>query len=142
MTESATTTGLMGEYITAAAILGLGWRVSPAQQDSVDLVAWDSTGSVFMRVQVKSGHLRTRETRRNAYQFQNGSGRLKKHLPTLAHFDILAHCAIEQRKVHFQAACCVNQFSQRRQPSFFEQPDIEADSWQKAVEIIMETRSG
>jgi hypothetical protein len=36
----------------------------------------------------------------------------------------------------------VNRFSQRRQPGFFEQPDIEADSWQKAVEIIMETRNG
>jgi len=131
----------MGEYITAAAILGLGWRVSPAQQDSVDLVAWNGDG-VFMRVQVKSGHLRTRETRRNAYQFQNGSGRLKKHLPTLAHFDILAHCAIEQRKVHFQAACCVNRFSQRRQPGFFETPDLELDSWEKAYQIIMETRNG
>lgn len=141
MTKSATTTGLIGEYITAAAILGLGWRVSPAQQDSVDLVAWNGDG-VFMRVQVKSGHLRTRETRRNAYQFQNGSGRLKKHLPTLAHFDILAHCAIEQRKVHFQAACCVNQLSQRRQPGFFETPDLELDSWEKAYQIIMETRDG
>ena len=141
MTKSATTTGLIGEYITAAAILGLGWRVSPAQQDSVDLVAWNGDG-VFMRVQVKSGHLRTRETRRNAYQFQNGSGRLKKHLPTLAHFDILAHCAIEQRKVHFQAACCVNQLSQRRQPGFFETPDLELDSWEKAYQIIMGTRNG
>ena len=141
MTKSATTTGLIGEYITAAAILGLGWRVSPAQQDSVDLVAWNGDG-VFMRVQVKSGHLRTRETRRNAYQFQNGSGRLKKHLPTLAHFDILAHCAIEQRKGHFQAACCVNQLSQRRQPGFFETPDLELDSWEKAYQIIMETRDG
>jgi hypothetical protein len=141
VTKSATTTGLIGEYITAAAILGLGWRVSPAQQDSVDLVAWNGDG-VFMRVQVKSGHLRTRETRRNAYQFQNGSGRLKKHLPTLAHFDILAHCAIEQRKVHFQAACCVNQLSQRRQPGFFETPDLELDSWEKAYQIIMETRDG
>jgi len=141
VTKSATTTGLIGEYITAAAILGLGWRVSPAQQDSVDLVAWNGDG-VFMRVQVKSGHLRTRETRRNAYQFQNGSGRLKKHLPTLAHFDILAHCAIEQRKVHFQAACCVNQLSQRRQPGFFETPDLELDSWEKAYQIIMGTRNG
>ena len=40
MIGSATTTGLIGEYITAAAILGLGWRVSHAQQDAVDLVAW------------------------------------------------------------------------------------------------------
>ena len=142
MTGSATTTGLIGEYITAAAILSLGWRVSPAQQDAVDLVAWNNEGDTFMRVQVKSGNLRTREKRRNAYQFQNGCGRFKKVLPTLDQFDILAHCAIDQRKVHFQASCCVNQLSQRRQPSWFETPDLEADSWAKAVAIIMETRNG
>jgi hypothetical protein len=142
VTGSATTTGLIGEYITAAAILSLGWRVSPAQQDAVDLVAWDNEGDTFMRVQVKSGNLRTREKRRNAYQFQNGCGRFKKVLPTLDQFDILAHCAIDQRKVHFQAACCVNQLSQRRQPGWFETPDLEADSWAKAVAIIMETRNG
>jgi len=35
-----TTTGLVAEYIAAAAVLEQGWRVSLAQQDKVDLVAW------------------------------------------------------------------------------------------------------
>ena len=140
MTGSATTTGLMGEYITAAIILGLGWRVSHAQQDAVDLVAW--LDGVFIRVQVKSAHLRKQKDHRPVYQFQNGSGRVKKTLPTLDKMDIIAHCAIDARKVHFQAACCVNQYSQRRPPGWFEKPDIEADSWQRAVAIIMETRNG
>ena len=138
--SSATTTGLIGEYITAAAMLSLGWRVSLAQQDSVDLVAWrDNT---FMRVQVKSAHLRKQKDHRPCYQFQNAAGRLKKTLPTLKDYDILAHCAIDQRKVHFQAACCVNKYTQRRAPSWFDKPDIEEDSWQKAIEIILETRNG
>tara|TARA_A100000171_G_C2078060_1_gene118208 strand:+ start:322 stop:741 length:420 start_codon:yes stop_codon:yes gene_type:complete len=138
--SSATTTGLIGEYLTAATILSLGWRVSPAQQDSVDLVAWKD--DVFMRVQVKSAHLRKQKDHRPCFQFQNGSGRIKKTLPTLKHYDILAHCGIDARRVHFQAVCCVNQYSQRRPMSWFDKPDIEEDSWQKAVEIIMETRNG
>ena len=140
MIGSATTTGLIGEYITAAAILGLGWRVSHAQQDAVDLVAWmDQT---FIRVQVKSSQLRFEKHHRPCYQFQNGAGRIKKTLPSLDKFDILAHCAIDARKVHFQAACCVNQYSQRRPPSWFETPDLECDSWERAYQIIMETRNG
>lgn len=141
MTASATTTGLAGEYITAAVILSLGWRVSPAQQDSVDLVAWNSDG-VFMRVQVKSSQLRFERNHRPCYQFQNGAGRVKKTLPSLDKFDILAHCAINCRKVHFQAACCVNQYSQRRPQGWFDRPDIELDSFEKAYEIVMETRNG
>jgi len=140
VTGSATTTGLIGEMITSAAILCLGWRVSHAQQDAVDLVAWmDQT---FIRVQVKSAHIRKQKHHNPCYQFQNGSGRVKKTLPTLDKMDVIAHCAIDARKVHFQAACCVNQYSQRRPPSWFDQPDLEEESWQRAVEIIMETRNG
>jgi len=133
---------MMGEYIAAAAIIELGWRVSPAQQDSVDLVAWDEDGGTFMRIQVKSSRLRYEKYHRPCYQFQNAAGSKKKTLPTLKQFDILAHCAIDHRKVHFQAACCVNQYTQRRPTSWFEQQDIEAESWQRAVQIIMETRNG
>ena len=140
MTGSATTTGLMGEYITAAIILGLGWRVSHAQQDAVDLMAWQD--QTFIRVQVKSAHLRKQKDHNPVYQFQNGSGRVKKTLPTLDKMDIIAHCAIDARKVHFQAACCVNQYSQRRPPGWFQKPGLEEDSWEKAVAIIMETRNG
>ena len=136
---SATTTGLIGEYITLAAILEQsGWRVAHAAQDAVDLIAWN--GDLFMRVQVKSAHLRKQKDHRPCYQFQNGAGRMKKTLPTLSKFDILAHCAIDQRRVHFQAACCVNQYSQRRPPSWFDNSMLEYESWNKAVKIIKESR--
>ena len=131
---------MVGEYITAAAILEMGYRVSAAQQDSVDLVAW--LGSDFFRVQVKSAHIRKQKDHRPCYQFQNAAGRMKKTLPTLEKFDILAHCAINQRRVHFTAACCVNQYTQRRPKSWFDKPDIEEDSWHRAVQIVMETRNG
>jgi hypothetical protein len=137
---TATTTGLTGEYITAAALLGLGWRVSMSQQDSVDLVAW--SGQDFMRVQVKSAQIHKQRDRAIGYQFQNASGRDKKTLPTLEQFDVLAHCAINDRKVHFTAACSVNQYTQRRPPSWFHQDDLEQRSWEKAVQIVMETRNG
>lgn len=127
--------------ITMAAILEQeGWQVGHAAQDAVDVIAW--RGDTFMRVQVKSAHLRKQKDHRPVYQFQNGSGRMKKSLPTLVKMDIIAHCAIDQRKVHFQAACCVNQYSQRRAPSWFDKPLLEYESWQKAVEIILETRNG
>jgi len=139
---SATTTGLIGEFITMAAILEQeGWQVGHAAQDAVDVIAWHK--DTFMRVQVKSSHLRQQsDKRRPNYHFQNGSGRMSKHLPSSERMDIIAHCAVDQRKVHFQAACCVNQYSQRRAPSFFDKPLLEYESWQKAVEIVMETRNG
>ncbi len=127
--------------ITMAAILEQeGWQVGHAAQDAVDVIAWQ--GDLFMRVQVKSAHLRKQKDHNPCYHFQNGAGRTKKTLPTLEKFDILAHCAIDQRRVHFQAACCVNQYSQRRQISWFDKPLLEYESWEKAVEIIMETRNG
>lgn len=51
-----TTKGLIGEYICASALLELGWKVSMAQQDSVDLLAWKD--DQYLRVQVKSASLR------------------------------------------------------------------------------------
>lgn len=95
-----------------------------------------------MRVQVKSAHIRKQKHHRPCYQFQNASGSKKKTLPTAKQYDILAHCAIDQRKVHFTAACCVNQYTQRRPISWFEQADLEEDSWRRAVEIVRETRNG
>ena len=138
---SATTTGLQGEFLTAASLLEIGWSVSLAQQDSVDLVTWREGGG-FFRVQVKSSRLRYERHHRPCYQFQNASGSKKKTMPSLKQFDILAHCAIDQRRVHFTAACCVNQYTQRRPISWFDKPDIEEDSWHRAVQIVMETRNG
>jgi len=102
-------------------------------------VAWQD--QTFLRVQVKSAHLRKHKDRHPCYKFQNTGGRMKKALPTLDKFDILAHCSIDQRRVYFQAACCVNKCSQRRAPGWFQEPGLEEDSWEKAVAIIMEARN-
>ena len=132
-------TGLIGEYITAAALVQLNCGVAMAQQESIDLVAWFDSGD-FMRVQVKSARIYKQKEHSAGYQFQLCSGSKKKTRIDPNKVDVLACVAIDQRKVWFSAACCVNQTTQRRSPAFFERPDIEADSWDKAVSIVMETR--
>jgi len=134
-----TTVGLAGEYLTAAALLQLGYKVALAQQDKIDLVAFDDFGA-FYTIQVKSARLSQQTGHSRGYQFQLGSGSKSKRRPDPLDYDILATCAVDQRRVFFQACCAVKQTTQRRSPAFFERPDIEADSWAKAVEIVRETR--
>lgn len=135
----STTTGLIGEYMTAAVILEQdGWKVSMAQQDDTDLVAWRD--GVFIRVQVKTSTLRTKaKDRKPGYHFQTGSGGGKKQIKR-GSYDIFALCAATDRRVWFQAQCCVNQMSLRRSRGFFANPNLESDSFQRAVQIVMETR--
>ena len=135
----STKTGLIGEYLTAAAILEQeGWQVSMAQQDKVDLVAWRD--GEFMTVQVKAATLRPQKhQRRPGYHFQLGTGSAMKKIERGA-YDILACCAATDRRVWFQAQCCVNQLSMRKPRAFFDCSDIETDSWQRAVQIVRETR--
>ena len=134
----STTTGLIGEYITAAAILEQeGWQVSMAQQDDTDLVAWKD--GVFMRVQVKASTLRSQaDGRAPGYHFQTGSGG-KKRIKRSS-YDIYALCAATDRRVWFQAQCCINQLSLRKARGFFADPNLESDSWERAVQIVMECR--
>ena len=140
MTGSATTTGLMGEYITLATILELGWRCGHAAQDGVDVIAW--RGNDFMRIQVKSARLRKQSDRSAAvYHHQLGSGRDKKTRPDPSVYDILARVAIDQRRVFFCAASTIEKLSERRSPEFFDKIDLEYDSWHRAIRIVMETRN-
>ena len=135
----STRTGLIGEYLTAAAILEMdGWQVSMAQQDLVDLVAWKD--GQFLTVQVRTATLRQQKKRsKPGYHFQLGFGSAMK-VTKRGSYDILACCAATHRKVWFQAQCCVNQLSMRKTGAFFEQPDIEGESWDRAVEIVMGMR--
>ena len=53
--SSATKAGLIGEHLSAAAILQIDedrWSAGLVQQDKVDVIAWDDVG--FIRVQVKA----------------------------------------------------------------------------------------
>jgi hypothetical protein len=127
---SETTTGLVAEYIAAAAILERGWRVSMAQQDRVDLVAW--RGEILLRVQVKGA----KANNRGDYQFQLGSGSKKKSLPSKEHYDVVALVGIHQRRTLFMPVEAVQQYTKRIRLKRFEDPLIEIDSWQKTMEAV------
>jgi len=139
VTGSATTTGLMGEHLAAAAIIGLGFRAVPCPQDGIDLLAWQ--GNVFLRVQVKSARLRKQSDRSlPSYHHQMGSGRQKKTRADPEVYDILARVAIDCRRVFFTAAVSVDKLSERRSPEFFAQNNLEAQSWHRAVQTALEYR--
>lgn len=135
----STTTGLIGEHLTIAVLLEQdGWSAAHTPMDGVDVVAWKD--GAFMRVQVKTATLRSqRDGRTPGYHFQLGSGAAKK-IVKRGTYDILACCAATDRAVWFQAQCCVNQLSMRKSKRFFANPNLECDSWQRAVSIVMEGR--
>ena len=134
MMLSHTTTGSMGEYITAAAILSLGWKVAIAQQDYLDLVAFNDNH--FLRIQVKTATLSCRPNRTPGYQFQNASGSKKKIL-TPNKYDILVHCASNHRRCIFYASHTINQLTKRYPGSYFENESVEQESWTKALDLAL-----
>lgn len=136
---SETTTGLIGEYIAAAAILGLGWRVSMAQQDRVDMVAWNGAHD-FIRVQAKTASLLSAADGRSPrHHFQLGHGCKTKHLPKPSDYDVCCLVSPNARRVLFMPVTSIRQRSMRLPPSRFT-PEAEADSWDKAVAVILEMR--
>ena len=138
MPVAETTKGLIGEYICAVSLLGLGWKVSMAQQDSVDLLAWKE--NQYLRVQVKSATLRLEKSRITAiYHFNNGSGRNKK-VKGVESYDILAHVGIDHRRVVFNATEQVQVLSQRYRKEYFEKNDVEYFSFEKALQIVNQRR--
>jgi hypothetical protein len=135
---SETTTGLIGEYIAAAAILGLGWRVSMAQQDRVDLVAWNGTHD-FIRVQAKTANLLgDKDGRSPRHHFQMGHGCKTKHLPKPSDYDVLCLVSPNARRCLFMPVTNVRQYSMRLPASRFTEAEI--DSWAKTVDHVLEMR--
>ena len=135
---SETTTGLIGEYIAAAAILAQGWRVSMAQQDRVDMVAWN--GQEFLRVQAKTASLLGNQDGRSPrHHFQLGHGCKAKHLPTKDDYDVLCLVSPNARRVLFMPVTSVRQYSMRLPASRFTEA-AEVDSWDKAVDYVLEMR--
>jgi len=131
-----TRTGLIGEHIACAAILLLpGIKgCAMAQQDKVDLCAWDELG--FITIQVKSGRLRQEyDGRQPTYHFNYGSG-LKKKKPVRGDYDIMATVAIEKRRVLFTALPELTAVSKRINPRRFDDPDVEINSWQHAIRVM------
>jgi hypothetical protein len=67
--------------------------------------------------------------------FQRGLGG-KKRLPTLADFDILACVSAEQRTVWYVPVTSVREKKLTRTVDFFVDPELEADSWAKALDVL------
>lgn len=137
---SQTASGLAGEYIAAASVLARGWRVSLAQQDAVDLIAWHPDTGQTVRIQVKSCQA-SRQGKGHKYRvhFQTGLGG-KKRLPTIADYDILACVSSEQRAVWYIPVVSINAKKYTKPCTFFEDPHIESDSWANALEVLSDVR--
>jgi len=135
---SETTTGLIGEYISAAAILAQGWRVSMAQQDRVDMVAWN--GQEFLRIQAKAASLLGNQDGRSPrHHFNLGHGCKTKHLPTKDDYDVLCLVSPDARRCLFLPVTSVRQYSMRLPASRFTEA-AETDSWDKTVDHVLEMR--
>lgn len=141
---SATTTGLIGEFIAGAAVLSQkGWAYAPAQQDKIDGVVISKTDNQVYLCQIKTASLRSdKSSRTPGYHFQLTSGS-HKALPnnTKEHcdYDILVLCAAQQRSCLFYHISQIRQFTKRLPVSAFT-PENEAESFVRAVEIARETR--
>ena len=139
MLVGETTKGLIGEYICASALLELGWRVSLAQQDSVDLIAWNE--NEYLRIQVKSATLRLEKSKiTRIYHFNNGSGSKKKYIKGVESYDILAHVGIDNRRCVFNATEQIQTLSKRYRKEYFENNDVEYFSFEKALQIVRQRR--
>ena len=141
-----TTYGLIGEHIAAASILAQGWRVAMAQMDGVDLVAWNIDTMERLLIQVKSGQASIHGRRKVQFQTAMGgikqpNGTKRKRLPTSVDFDILALVSSEQRAVFFMSVTEIKQQKITKSVDFFENPNLETESWKASVEQFNETNT-
>lgn len=134
---SQTSSGLAGEYITAASIIARGWRVALAAQDAVDIICWHPDTGQSLRIQVKACQASRQQDKRDRVSFNTGLGGTKR-LPSRLDFDILALVSSEQRTVFYMPVTDVKNKKINKSTGFFETPDLEADSWARAVEIMGE----
>lgn len=137
----STTTGLIGEYIAAAVVLQLGWRVSLCPQDKVDLVAWKD--DEYIRIQVKTAKMSVDKGKRSpSYHFQLASGCKTKVLPNEGDYDILCCVGLDQRKALFVPIQQLCQKTKRLPPQLFDAPKAELHSFNKALATVRASRDG
>ena len=130
--------GLMGELIAAAAVVDMGWSVSLCQQDGYDLVA--AKDDIFIRIQAKTAGLSNpKDGRLPVHHFNCAKGSKSKHIPTVKDYDCLAMVSPITRLVLWMPIQLVSFKSKRVSPSRFTK-EAEADSWAKAIDIILEAR--
>ena len=109
-----------------------------AQQDRVDMVAWN--GQEFLRVQAKTASLLGDNNGRSPrHHFQLGHGCKAKHLPTKDDYDVLCLVSPNARRVLFMPVTSIRQYSMRLPASRFTEA-AETDSWDKSVDHVLEMR--
>lgn len=138
-----TMAGLVGEHIAAAAILQAGWGVAMAQQDSVDLVAFNKITGQRLLVQVKSCQSSRRGDAKLSFVIGLGGikqpdGTKKKRMPNPSDYDIIALVSSEHRSCYFMPVTALKYQKITRAISYFTDPHIEVESWEEAVRSFNE----
>lgn len=126
-------TGRIGELYAAAIIEEFGWGTAFCQQTGVDLLCWKE--DKFYRCQVKASTFHAGRNGRLQFHFGLGG---KKRMPTAADYDFAALISVPQRRAFFMPITSVQQYTISRQRSFFNCDSIEADSFDKTMEILNE----
>lgn len=126
-------TGRIGELLAAAIIEDLGWQTALCPQSGVDLIIWKDDR--FYRCQVKSSQFR--RDKPNGVQFNFGVG-AKKRLPSKSEYDLACLVSVEQRRAFFLPIFSINQVTMRRTRRFFENPNLESDTFERAIGVLDE----
>ena len=134
--HSSIVSGRIAEYFACGAIEDLGWKTSLCQQEGVDLIAFKD--NEFIRVQVKGSNLK-RSLRNNGLQFMMGLG-TNKRFPNSNDYDIACMVSIYHRKCWFVHVCNIQRKSIRRPKAFYQNTELEYESWEKAVDIFKKNK--
>ena len=134
--HSSIKSGRIAEYFACGAIEDLGWKTSLCQQEGVDLIAFKD--NEFIRVQVKGSNLK-KSLRNNGLQFMMGLG-TNKRFPNSQDYDIACMVSIYHRKCWFVHVCNIQRKTIRRPKAFYQNNDLEFESWEKAVDIFRENK--
>lgn len=126
---SSSAIGRAGEFLTAASLESMGWRVSLSSVEHIDLLAISTTR--ILRVQVKSTAQRNS---RNHYAFTLRSTTARANIQA-AEVDIVALAMLDTRQVFYLPAaglpkCIVLNKTQ------LNTVDLERTSWASAIDPL------
>ena len=136
--HSSTKSGRIAEFFACGVIEELGWQTSLCQQDGVDLIAFNQ--NEFIRIQVKGSRIRKEPNKNNGLQFMCGIGG-NKRMPNSQDYDIACMVSLDHRKCWFLHVCAVQRKTIRRPKNFFENTDLEFESWERSLDIFRENRN-
>ena len=125
--------GRIGELYAAGIIEELGWQTAFCQQSGVDILIWKN--DTFYRCQVKA--CSSQKDKPNRLQFHFGIGG-NKRLPTHNEYDLACLVSVYQRRAFFLPIFSINQVTLRRNRAFFDNPDIERESFERAIGVLDE----